>query len=283
MNVTPVPASRQPDSRRTSAAMPARGQGRLAGNDGGRVRRMPTRADIARRRLMVRMTKYALPVFALALLSSIALWPEFDRAQEQARIAFRRMAGAVDGATLTDARYRGVDEHGRPYTVTAATATEVSPGHINLVTPQGDITLENGAWIMMRSLKGVFLQRTNQLDMQDNVTLYRDDGMTMHTASAAIDVKAAAAAGSAPVHVEGPVGTLDALGFTLLDRGGAIQFGPGHARLNATNHAPVAVPAVNPDAMPTAAPAPLRLAPIPAPVTTRGPAPVPVTQTRSSR
>ena len=51
------------------------------------------------------------------------------------------------------------------------------------------------------------------------MTLYRDDGTTMVTASASIDLKPGAAAGGEPTHAEGPFGTLDAQGFTLTDKG----------------------------------------------------------------
>ena len=55
----------------------------------------------------------------------------------------------------------------------------------------------------------------------------------MQTDSATLDVKAGAASSAALVHVEGPFGTIDAQGFTLLDRGNAIQFqGPGRMVLN---------------------------------------------------
>ena len=63
------------------------------------------------------------------------------------------------------------------------------------------------------------------------MTLYRDDGTTLITGSAAIDLRRGAAAGSAPVHATGPFGTLSAEGgFTLLDKGADILF-VGPARL----------------------------------------------------
>ena len=49
------------------------------------ARRRP--GGIARRRLLVRSAKLLLPVGALALLAMIALWPEFDRAADQSRVA----------------------------------------------------------------------------------------------------------------------------------------------------------------------------------------------------
>jgi len=82
----------------------------------------------------------------------------------------------------------------------------------------------------------VFLQHANQLDLSGAVTLYRDDGTTMTTASASVDLKNGAAASAEPTHAEGPFGTLDAQGFTLTDKGTAIQFaGPAHLVLNGSS------------------------------------------------
>ena len=107
------------------------------------------------------------------------------------------------------------------------------PDRVNLTTPKGDITLSNGTWLMVQSKDGVFLQHSGQLDLSHEVTLYRDDGTTLVTASASIDLKNGAAASSDPTHAEGPFGTLDAQGFTVTDKGAAVQFaGPAQLVLN---------------------------------------------------
>ncbi len=206
---------------------------RLIASAAARMHHMPSQRHIARRRVMITLTKWLLPVFALALLSTIALWPELDRASDQARMSFAGVSGTVQGATMTDARYRGVDQQGRPYTLTASVAHQVDPERVNLTLPKGDITLTDGTWLMLQAKKGVYTQHRDELDLSHHVTLYRDDGTTMVTASATVDLKNSAAAGAEPVHAEGPFGTLDAHGFTLLDKGAIIQFaGPAHLVLN---------------------------------------------------
>jgi lipopolysaccharide export system protein LptC len=201
------------------------------------LRNAPTRERIARRRCIVGLTKRALPVVALALLCSIALWPEISRDTARARLSFQRGGFEVESGQVVNAHYNGVDERNRPYTMTAATAHQNGPERVDLVEPKADIQLESGSWLMVQAHKGVFIQHTNQLDLSDDVTLYRDDGMTLHTSSAAIDLKAGAAAGSDMVHIEGPFGTVDAQGFTLTDRGNLIRFtGPGRLVLNGSGH-----------------------------------------------
>jgi lipopolysaccharide export system protein LptC len=217
----------------SSTTTPRQPRRRIGGE--ARTRRPPTPRGLFRRRLFITTTKFILPMIGLALLASIALWPEFDRANNAARIALRQLAGQVDGGEVIDAHYHGVDDQGRPYTLTAATATQDGPEKFNLTQPYGDMTLQNGTWVSMKSQLGAFVEHTNLLDMWKDVVLYRDDGTTLYTQSMSMDLKNGAAAGSQPVHAEGPFGTLDAQGFALVDKGDVIQFtGPSKLVLNET-------------------------------------------------
>ncbi len=220
MNAAPPP----------SAATRAR-RGLAVGTE--RRRAPPTPGRIARRRRAIGAAKRLLPVAALALLATVILWPEFSRWVDQARMRAGRLAAQMQTGVLTDPVYHGVDQRGRPYTVTAKTARQVSPERVDLATPKGDVTLEDGRWLMVQARQGAYMQHLGNLDLSGDVQLYRDDGTTMTTHAANIDLKAGAAAGSNMVHAEGPFGTLDAQGFTLIDRGTAIQFaGPGRLVLN---------------------------------------------------
>ena len=222
MSLAPVPARR-----------PARVRAERHFTGENLRRQPPSPRGIARRRLFIQVTKFLLPLSALGLLAFIALWPEINRSKDTGRLTFSQFAAEVDGAKLTDARYRGVDEQGRPYTITAKTAKQITPDRVNLTTPVGDLSMKDGSWLQVRSKSGVYLQHAGNLDLSQEVILYRDDGTTMTTESAAIDLKSGAAAGAEPVHAEGPFGTLDAQGFVLTDSGAAIQFtGPAHLVLN---------------------------------------------------
>jgi len=196
-----------------------------------RPRRAPDAGGIARRRVLVTVTKWLLPLFAVLLLGSIAVWPEVARVRDQARVSFRRAFTAdPDSARMKDPHYRGVDERGRPYTITALSAWQAGPYRVELAEPKGDLLTENGSWVMVQSHEGVFVQRAGQLDLSHDVVLYRDDGTVLRTQTAAIDVKQGAAVSSDMTHAEGPFGVLDAQGFALMDKGGTVQF-TGPAKL----------------------------------------------------
>lgn len=199
-------------------------------------RRQPRPAAIARRRRVVSFTKLMLPVAALLLLASVALWPELSRDFAAGRLLVGHGLGLPEAGQLSDATYHGVDERGRPYTMTATTAREVTAQRVDLTDPKGDITLEGNRWLMVQARRGVYMQHAGSLDLSGEVQLYRDDGTVMQTDTATLDLKAGAASSADRVHVEGPFGTLDAQGFAVTDRGALLRFtGPGHLLLNARN------------------------------------------------
>ena len=104
---------------------------------------------------------------------------------------------------------------------------------MNLQVPKADVTLQNGTWLMVQARDGVYMQHAGQLDLSHDVILYREDGTTMTSDTADVDLKQGAAASSSQTHAEGPFGTLDAPGFSLVDKGAVVQFpGPAHMVLN---------------------------------------------------
>ena len=214
--------------------LPPRAERRTwAGGTGGHARAKVSLSAIARRRLLVTVTKFVLPVVALGLLALMAIWPELDRATRQAQIAFRRVSGVVEGASMTNARYRGTDQTGHPFTLTTQSARQAGMNRVNLQQPKGDMVTENGGWLMVQAPEGVYLQNTSQLDLSHGVMLYRDDGMTLRTDAVTMDLRTGAAAAPTAVQVEGPMGTLDAQGFVLMDKGAVIQFtGPARMVMN---------------------------------------------------
>ena len=121
--MSPSPMAPSMDSRMEMAeSIVGRTGAYLTPSGSARARDLPTPNRIARRRFLITVTKWLLPLAATGLLATIALWPELDRATARARLAMAHISGEVAGGSMIDARYNGVDEKGRPYTMTAATA-----------------------------------------------------------------------------------------------------------------------------------------------------------------
>ncbi|MFT8242611.1 LPS export ABC transporter periplasmic protein LptC [Roseomonas sp. BN140053] len=199
-----------------------------------RARRRPTRGSLLRRRWLLRAAKVLLPVGALGLLAAVALWPELDRAEDRARLSFRRVTqGMADAIRVVSPRYQGIDEQNRPFDVTAASATQpASDAPIALDAPRADMTLANGAWVLLESERGLYNRPADLLDLEGNVTVWHDNGTTMRTAAARIESRLGRAEGDRPVAAQGPFGTLTADGFRLENSGQVVFFtGNTHAML----------------------------------------------------
>jgi lipopolysaccharide export system protein LptC len=137
---------------------------------------------------------------------------------------------AADQGSMTKAHYEGIDDTGRPYTMTADEAVQTDADTVLLTKPAGDITMKSGAWVMVQSLNGVYHAKAQHLDLSNHVVLYRDDGTTVRTSKAYVDLKAGTASGHQLVNADGPFGTLDAHGFAITDRGSRLHF-TGPAKL----------------------------------------------------
>ncbi|CEF55148.1 LPS export ABC transporter periplasmic protein LptC [Acetobacter ghanensis] len=197
-------------------------------------RKVPDAANLARRRMVLRWAKWLLPATALLLLAAIAVWPEVEHLISANQTTMRELSKVkIESGNLVGATYRGMDEHGRPFTITADTVHQAPDSRLDLTAPVADILTQGGDWLMIRSEKGVYMQHAQILDLTGEVTLYRDDGLMMHTPIADVDVKRSIITSDSWVRAEGPFGVLDAQGFLLSQHDGLAQFrGPGRLILN---------------------------------------------------
>jgi lipopolysaccharide export system protein LptC len=190
-------------------------------------RRKPANAQgAARRNRFVILSKTLLPVIAVAILIALVLAPSMRAGPGADRITYKVPSSVPNAAsTMEGAQYRGIDDNGQPFTLTAIKAHQRDETHIALAQPQGDITLHSGAWIMLKSDTGLFDQKLQALNLSGNVTLYRNDGTTMTGPDARIDLKQGSASSTSPVQAAGPFGTLNAAGgFSITGRGADVVF-----------------------------------------------------------
>jgi lipopolysaccharide export system protein LptC len=197
-------------------------------------------ANLARRTRTVTIFKAVLPLAAVLLLIALAIAPGLRAGPGADRVTYKvQNAPQTSGSQMQNAQYKGLDQHGQPFTLTATSANDQGTDDVALAKPQGDITLTSGAWLMLRSDSGMFNQKLQTLGLKGNVTLYRNDGTTMTTPDAKIDLKGGTANSTTPVQAAGPFGTLNATnGFNLTDRGADVVFnGPATLVLNQTDSA----------------------------------------------
>lgn len=181
---------------------------------------------------LVGVLKYALPLMAAVILAMVVLWPEFSQRSIDISDPTVRPAAGADGE-IQNPQYSGVDEASRPYKLWASLAKRAEDQIFDMVRPKGELLLSSGAKLTLQALTGRLDRSTRAVHLSGDVTLRRDDGTTMVTDSADIDLKDKGAKGSAPVTAEGPFGRLSATGFRIEQQGDVIIFtGPSKLFLN---------------------------------------------------
>ncbi|MDT8871038.1 LPS export ABC transporter periplasmic protein LptC [Komagataeibacter rhaeticus] len=136
-----------------------------------RTRLLPNAADLARRQTIMRSAKWMLPLLALVLLGSIAAWPAVQRAVIMHTGTMAQMSHVrVKSGSMLNPTYRGLDEHGRPYMITADEARQISSERIDLTNAAADTLMDNGNWLYVTASEGVYIQHAQMLDLTHAVT-----------------------------------------------------------------------------------------------------------------
>lgn len=181
----------------------------------------------------VTVMKVALPLLAAGLVALLAVWSQLNLQETRFTLGVTELApDQIESLNMVNARFDGIDEKNRPYSVTADLVTQQgeSADVIALTGPKADITLESGAWIALTAARGEFQRKAELLQLAGDVSLFHDRGFEMRTASAQVDLAQGIASGDQPVVGQGPAGELQAEGFRVSDDGQRIRF-DGHARL----------------------------------------------------
>lgn len=175
----------------------------------------------------VRLAKYALPVVAGIVVVLLVAWPELEPPPDRFRLGLSDLNVETSGGQrVLNARFTGVDNESRPFSVTAASAVQPpeSKGRVQLTDPKADVTLQGDSWVAISSPEGVFWRDDEILDLTGGVQLYHDDGYEFHTQIARIEFRNGRAWGNDPVRGQGPFGTVVADGFRIEGNGDSVLF-----------------------------------------------------------
>jgi lipopolysaccharide export system protein LptC len=171
-----------------------------------------------------------LPVTAMILLLGLIVWPALN-----AKKILTKALKNVPDLVIKDLNYTGLDSKNQPYSIEAAKATRPS-GEKNiydLEQPQGEITLQEGAWVAAKALYGRLDQDTHHLWLGGDVQLFHDKGYQFTTDEVQADLNDRYAWGEKPVLIQGGFGEIRGSGFRLLDSGNVMVVnGPAKALLN---------------------------------------------------
>jgi lipopolysaccharide export system protein LptC len=200
----------------------------------GAMRKLAPRRDAAplrkvRRGNSVRLLKVALPLVVFVSLGYVGYW----WLQSRGTIVDPALLQGVPTdtpqkaeVTVQDVKYDGRDEKGRPFSITAASASHVDGDdrHISLKKPLADITMSSGSYVALTANDGLLDRDADIITLNGDVTLFHDNGLSFQTDSATINLKEKTAEGSDVVEGQNGDGELISQGFRVLDDGDTIEF-----------------------------------------------------------
>jgi lipopolysaccharide export system protein LptC len=192
---------------------------------------------VTKRTLMARaprrfaaLMRIVLPGVALIVFAALVIWP-FVNPDRIMAVVMQNIPDLV----VKNLHFTGIDANNQPYSLSAAKATRPSGTQnvYDLDGPEGEIALDNGAWLTGKAQHGRFNQDTRSLWLAGHVQLFHDNGYQFTSDEAQVDLKGYNAWGQKPVLIQGSFGEITGQGFRLLDSGGIMVIkGPAKAVLN---------------------------------------------------
>jgi lipopolysaccharide export system protein LptC len=181
----------------------------------------------------VGLMRFFLPLAAGLLIAMIVVWPQLQREPDGFKLDLQMLkTEQTSGQNLVKPRFTSADQQDRPFAVTAARAVqpENAPDVVELTEPEAEMRLRDEAWLMLIAQRGRYDRAAQTLDLDGGVEVYHEDGHTIRTQHAVVDVARGDAFGDSPVEASGPNGELSASGFQVYDKGARMMFF-GAARL----------------------------------------------------
>jgi lipopolysaccharide export system protein LptC len=193
----------------------------FAPRDAGRVL-----SALPRRRGFVRFMKFILPLIALGTVVTVFAWPQLAKRKMSIPLTFSDVETANAALVMNNPRYRGTDNNGQPYVVTADRAIQ-DPQDDKLVTldrVQADVTMTSGEWWSLTADTGLYNGNAHLLDLYGNINVYGDRGNEMHGNTAEINLQTKVISSDDKVWGHAAFGSIRANGLRVYDRGRVIVF-----------------------------------------------------------
>ena len=158
-------------------------------------------------RVLARWLPGAIGVVAAAML----LGPLFPRGEISFLLDRNKVATTAERLRVANAMYRGEDDEGRPFTVTAASAVQISAADpvVRMEGLVARILMSNGP-AELSAQGGSYNYEREAVDVAGPVTFTAADGYRMTTGHVAIDLKGQRVLGNGGVSGAIPAGTFAA-------------------------------------------------------------------------
>lgn len=184
-----------------------------------------------RRRLRSRLVdvlRFVLPAIALILTALVVFWPQLMGGYGGLIVPMLTggQVGDIDVMRMHSPRYVGQTSAAEPYAVTAASAyvDPTRPNFIHLDQMAADIETAARRDVRITALSGTYNRAGEKLDLDGGVELTTSDGYRFASESAELLLRQGRVVGDQPIAGQGPVGTLDAQRFEILEGGEVLRF-----------------------------------------------------------
>lgn len=189
---------------------------------------------------MVRFLAKWLPGAVGVVAATMIIGPLFPRGEISFLLDRNKVAVTTERVRVADAMYRGVDDQGRPFTVTAGSAAQVSVRDplVRMANLAARIRLSDGP-AELTAKGGTYDYDAEKVNVSGPVQFTAADGYRMTTTNVAIDLKSRRVVGSGGVTGAIPAGTFSAnriiadLGerSVTLDGNARLRMEPGKLRM----------------------------------------------------
>lgn len=183
------------------------------------------RAERGSRR--VRQLRIALPLASLALVLMVAGIGAVTRIELSFQIGDVRIS--ADGLAMDAPKLSGSDGKGRTYRVTADSAVQDlgDPRIIRLKGISATVTEADGREARFAAAAGVYDAGGQMLQLTEGITIRSSEGATADLQHASIDLETGEVESDAPVAFSSSLGSIEAQGMSVEERGDAVRFTDG--------------------------------------------------------
>ena len=120
--------------------------------------------------------------------------------------------------------YQGIDDHNRPYTVTADSGVQQDKDTVILDKIHAETIGDANAHMSLDAAAGVLKNNEKLMELTGGVTVFYEGGYEFHTDHAHVDIGEGSAVGDSPIDGKGPTGTIKSKRFDISERGNIIRF-----------------------------------------------------------
>jgi len=177
---------------------------------------------------LIDLLRFLLPAIALILTALVVFWPQIMGGYGGLIVPMLSggQIGDIDVMRMHNPRYVGQTSAAEPYAVTAASAyaDPTRPNFIYLDEMAADLVTVDRRDVRVTALTGTYNRAGEKLDLDGGVELTTSDGYRFASESAQLLLRQGRVVGHQPIAGQGPVGTLDAQRFEILDGGEILRF-----------------------------------------------------------